>query len=172
MGAGAAVHSGTEQQNYPRELNRDKYESGRIPNSQRTANMRSVRAMALINHSRHENSYISPEEMSLHLAAGKSHSRREDIEYPPDYKHHEMKKVSHMPATISEIQNEAASEKNPPQGLSALRSQFNLKLQLDEDPQEWGQVNLYYIVNLLLFFTSFDQLSFRHLMMNMIQTQI
>ncbi len=69
------------------ELPEDQHRSRRSGNqSARTSNSRSVRAMALMNHSRQENSYIHADSISSHLIARVSRRQEvDDIEFPKQF---------------------------------------------------------------------------------------
>lgn len=161
MGAGASIQGG-EIPEKDIHLHHGRYESGRVANSTRTATNKSVRAMALMNHSRHENGYISADSISLALAGKTRAQGKSDVEYPPDYKHHHDAKhdlsvslggngVGNNITTISEAPNEVASEKIAPPpivtpggsgGMGLFRSQLGLGLKLHvDDDAEWGHVS-------------------------------
>lgn len=173
MGAGASIQGGEIPEKDLKDRDHHhhggRFESGRIANSTRTATNKSVRAMALMNHSRHENSYISADSISLHLAGKGRAGGKADVEYPPDYKHHndnkhELSISGPRPGItpIAESPNELlASEKMPPPvstpgtGFGLFRSQLGLglglKLQLEEEP-DWAHVSL---VCIFLYFVIF-----------------
>lgn len=152
MGAGASIQGGEIPENN-RLHNGGRYESGRVANSTRTATNKSVRAMALMNHSRHENSYISADSISSQLIGKTRAQGKVDVEYPPDYKHQRDMKhdlsVSVGGVTgpgITTIAEEAASEKVSPTvtpgggGMGLFRSQLGLglKLHVEDDAEGWG----------------------------------
>lgn len=159
MGAGAAVQSqggGVKPIRLRDEPPNPRYESGRTCNNNnstrtgRSGGERSVRAMALKNHSRHANSYITPDSISTHLINSSRARGKSDLNDPPDFKYEAGSKdalTAHIPATIVE-QQEQASDKVPTAtgmvgGLSAMfKSQFGvgLKLQVDDEP-DWGHVS-------------------------------
>lgn len=148
MGAGASIQ--TADPRIDGEASNRRLASSRMANSSRTA--KSVRAMALMNHSRHENSYINADSISVHLAGKNRAQAKAEIEYPPDYKHQDAKGDNtasnlNVITAIAESPNENPSEKAPPVvpqpaggGMSMFRSQFGLKLQLDDDA-DWGHVS-------------------------------
>lgn len=157
MGAGAAVQQGGPEPIRLRdEPPNPRYESGRTYNNNnstrtgRSSGERSVRAMALKNHSRHANSYITPDAISSHLASNIKARGKNDSTDPPDFKYEAGSKdlvSAHIPVTIVE-QQEPASDKVPTAtgmvgGLSAMfKNQFGvgLKLQVDDEP-DWGHVS-------------------------------
>lgn len=158
MGAAASIE-GEEVPDNERaegEYHHGRYESGRIANSTRTGSNKSVRAMALKNHSRHENTYISADTISQHLGGSGRAAGKVEVEYPPDYKHrnhdkHElsMKLNATGISTISEAPELACEKMAPPvaavsSGFGLFRSQLGLglglKLQLEEEQPEWSHV--------------------------------
>ena len=165
MGAGASVikEDGNrlhheEDFSYPR-----RYNSGRMMNSNRSAKTntsttaRSVRAMALLNHARHENIYMTTDEISSHLRLTKRHHMENtghDIdskidespnEYEPSEKN--VKKFVGIDNTLSkkfdnlEGESEIIEATTSVKSLKTFRANFNLKLDLEDEP-DWGQVYL------------------------------
>lgn len=130
--------------------------SGRA--STRTVNAKSVRQMALMNHARHENSYISPEAFSSHTKALSVQPNPED-EFRPDFaskqksaspSNQKAPTVSFAPVKMRlNVPDKIVEEEAPApslgkmgqqQSLSMFRSTFNLKLNVEDDP-DWGKVD-------------------------------
>lgn len=97
--------------------------------SSRTVNSRSVRAMALMNHSRQENSYIHADSISSHLIArGSRRIDNDEIEFPKQFtekgegsivpkntRYHFQRRHSHEPtlATVPSISNIPVEHSKP-----------------------------------------------------------
>jgi hypothetical protein len=137
--------------------------SGRTMNSSTTT--RSVRAMALLNHSRHENSYINTDEISVHLKNQSLHKRTQDIvvntapsidskidESPNEGVESSEKKVEPTMIKPQPLQltggigagitadEYSDTGETSVRSLRTFKANFNLKLNLENEP-DWGHVS-------------------------------
>ena len=158
MGAGASFNKEEKKTreeddefDYPRRFN-----SNRIPSTRSAKTLssvtttRSVRAMALLNHSRHENTYITTDEISVHLRQKRqehSHNIRDlDSKIEEGVNESEKKSEKTTKKQEEEIEeNELLQTHVSVKSLRTFRNNFNLKLNLENDP-DWGQVILFFIL--------------------------
>lgn len=138
---------------YPRRQYSDRMHSTRSGKTFSSVNTtRSVRAMALMNHSRHENSYITTEEISIHLRQrqkGEPNSitlrsldskiEESPHEYDPSEKKSEKKDAESIHGEFIDEANLIQTQTSV-KSLRAFRTNFNLKLNLADEP-DWGQVS-------------------------------